>query len=259
MRKRFIISLVIMAVMMIAGVITFGSLKSKTFDVTITSHDSLTEFTIEKMAGTKPKDWSHAYGYVGFELESDFNTFDKALHSDYFAFTIDDGVNIGKKYGDTMVFLKDGHYFAMLIDDDMINARLVELISVIVANDAVFGQRWFYFTFPFVYHRSFSQYMLFEEGETELNVPWCDTLGMHSFDDVKTFYTYTGADYFMIDEEEQAVLLKFYEWGGWTDRYMMRVQATEEGLTVTPTQDFLDYLADADRESSWFHNDEPMW
>ncbi len=261
MKKRFVITLSIIAFLLVGGIVSFILLKSKNYDVTLKSSDSLTTLTIEKIAASKPLDWEHAYGYKGFELGGEFDTLDKALHSEYFAFTIDKGENVGKRYGEIMVFCKDGHFFAMTIDKEKNSARLIEIITTIVANDAVFGQNSYEFAFPFIYHKSNNQYMCFELGEKELTVAWRDTLGLHSFDDLKSFYTYLNAESYMIDEENHAVLVKFYDTYNdvWTEKYMMQVQATETGLKVTPTQDFLDYLADEDRESSWFHKNDPLW
>lgn len=223
-RKVIIIAICIISVFVCFGVYYFVT--NRPMDVEIWSIDGKACFRLENATTKKPIQIGDFY--YEFYSRPGRNFFNDCVkdHLGYL-YSVDAQGRRLKGEAETYVFCVEGHYFCVNTSDT--GSAYHEMFGEYAPyNRRVFPVvAEFPFSEKFIYTKDFNDYVL--------RVPWTETVGLTSFEDLKEFYSRIDEDYYSVDEENMTIWLapldavEGFPRGEKPDTSFIRLRALEDG------------------------------
>ncbi len=193
-RKAIIIAICIISVFVCFGVYYF--MTSRPMDVELWSIDGKVCFRLENATTKKPIQIGDFY--YEFYSRPGRNLYNDCVkdHPGYL-YSVDAQGRRLKGEAETYVFCVEGHYFCVQASDT--GASYHEMFGEYAPN----------YGFPVVVQLPLPEQFLYSRDYLNcvLRIPWTETVGLTSFEDLKEFYSRIDEDYFRVDEGNRTIWL----------------------------------------------------
>ena len=207
MKKRIIIISIIIVLVAVLLIIIFRFAKGKRYDVTVTSYDGKTEFTLKGLAKNEPTESVYYMDGIDFYVKNKREVIRAVTHHEgyLYAFT-KKGVRTEPKNAQGFLFIENGRYFVLKYINGEPNGKY--FISTNDNHMMLMELRTVIKDYPYKGYAILPIASWFArelEPDGTYSIDWMYACGIHSFEDMVEFYERTDSRFYEVDYENRMI------------------------------------------------------